>query len=110
MGDFAEWAILLNGQFCSLVELHREGSASAACAAGLFNYFPNLKKSTCKLAATLIRRKEGDSSNIRRYDGKERNVTKCRILIPELGSRRVVKTTTMKTDQEKTERNITNRG
>ena len=29
-------AILLNGGFCPLVELHREGSASAACAAGLF--------------------------------------------------------------------------
>ena len=29
-------AILLNGGFCPLVELHREGSAPAACAAGLF--------------------------------------------------------------------------
>ena len=28
--------ILLNGGFCPLVELHREGSAPAACAAGLF--------------------------------------------------------------------------
>ena len=37
-------AILLNGGFCPLVELHREGSAPAACAAGLFNtnaYFFN---------------------------------------------------------------------
>ena len=32
-------AILLNAGFCPLVELHREGSAPAACAAGLFlNY------------------------------------------------------------------------
>ena len=30
-------AILLNGGFCPLVELHREGSAPAACAAGLFS-------------------------------------------------------------------------
>ena len=29
-------AILLNGGFCPLVELHWEGSAPAACAAGLF--------------------------------------------------------------------------
>ena len=29
-------AILLNGGFCPLVELHREGSAPAACTAGLF--------------------------------------------------------------------------
>ena len=29
-------AILLNGGFCPLVELHREGSAPTACAAGLF--------------------------------------------------------------------------
>ena len=29
-------AILLNGGFCPLEELHREGSAPAACAAGLF--------------------------------------------------------------------------
>ena len=29
-------AILLNGGFCPLVELHREGSAHAACATGLF--------------------------------------------------------------------------
>ena len=29
-------AILLNGGFCPLVDLHREGSAPAACAAGLF--------------------------------------------------------------------------
>ena len=29
-------AILLNGGFCPLVELHREGCAPAACAAGLF--------------------------------------------------------------------------
>ena len=29
-------AILLNGEFCPLVKLHREGSAPAACAAGLF--------------------------------------------------------------------------
>ena len=28
-------AILLNGGFCPMVELHREGSAPAACAAGL---------------------------------------------------------------------------
>ena len=28
-------AILLMGRFCLLVELHREGSAPAACAAGL---------------------------------------------------------------------------
>ena len=31
-------AILLNGGFCPLVELHREGSAPTACAAGLFSY------------------------------------------------------------------------
>ena len=31
-------AILLNGGFCPLVELHREGSAPAACAAGLFSH------------------------------------------------------------------------
>ena len=29
-------AIFQNGEFCPLVELHREGSAPAACAAGLF--------------------------------------------------------------------------
>ena len=29
--------ILLNGGFFPLVELHREGSAPAACAAGLFS-------------------------------------------------------------------------
>ena len=29
-------AILLEGEFCLLVESHREGSAPAACAAGLF--------------------------------------------------------------------------
>jgi hypothetical protein len=29
-------AIFLNGGFCPLVELHREGCAPAACAAGLF--------------------------------------------------------------------------
>ena len=29
-------AILLKGGFCQLVELHREGSAPAACAVGLF--------------------------------------------------------------------------
>ena len=29
-------AILQNGGFCPLIELHREGSAPAACAAGLF--------------------------------------------------------------------------
>ena len=29
-------AILLKGSFCLLVELHQEGSAPAACAAGLF--------------------------------------------------------------------------
>ena len=29
-------AILLKGGFCLLVELHREGSAPAACAAGMF--------------------------------------------------------------------------
>ena len=32
-GNFAEWS-----RFCPLVELHREGSAPAACAAGLFLY------------------------------------------------------------------------
>ena len=31
-------AILLEGEFCLLVELHREECAPAACAAGLFHY------------------------------------------------------------------------
>ena len=36
--------IFLNGGFCPLVELHREGSAPAACAAGLFLSFNHTKK------------------------------------------------------------------
>ena len=58
------------------------------------------------LAVPHVRIRGGDSSSSRRDEGKERSVTKCRRLIPGLG-RRAVKTATMKTDQEKTERNIT---
>ena len=36
-------AILLQGGFCLLVELHRGGSAPAACAAGLFITIPRLE-------------------------------------------------------------------
>ena len=35
-------AILLKGGFCLLVELHREWYAPEACAAGLFQYKPQV--------------------------------------------------------------------
>ena len=42
IGDRVSWcdgAILLKGWICLLVELHWEGYAPAACAAGLFSVF-----------------------------------------------------------------------
>ena len=45
-------AILQRGRFCLLVELHREGSAFAACAAGLF--FNHVKGPAIKKCMPLV--------------------------------------------------------
>ena len=59
--------IFLNGGFCPLVELHREGSAPAACAAGLFisTFLENCWKSICMYCCSpILRRKSLRVSNI----------------------------------------------
>ena len=46
IGGLKVMSILLKSGFCLLVELHREGSAPAACAAGLFLFFLHLAQSS----------------------------------------------------------------
>ena len=62
-------AILLNGGFCPLVELHWEGSAPAACAAGLFLTI----ESTCQENKSTIK-------HIFRVPFKDHNHFDCGLL------------------------------